>query len=296
MQGDYTPSPSPDAPSNGVHPSEPAGQRQRHRDHRIMDWCENTGPWLPFKHRAVLKLIGEFADPSDGDAWPAQETMARILGTSRQTVNKICNELEALEVFTAAEQDTRSGRWSCNRYHLAGFESGWAGVVPQGEKPYLLMNPVERQMFDLAQKLANAVQLLEDNGLDTSAFIIEPDTEDSLYRVKFENGHGDEEDPEVVPMAAYIEGAERVDLGETSLDDLAKDLENAWHDEIRQFVDAHAERLLKPKGPFDHRGGVMRTFRENPKAFEDWKGKLAPKEPERGKYRRDYERYRGLKE
>ena len=56
-----------------------------------MDWCENTGPWLPIKHRAVLKLIGEFADPSDRRRLAVSgHYCPDILGTSRQTINQIC--------------------------------------------------------------------------------------------------------------------------------------------------------------------------------------------------------------
>ena len=280
MPDNYTPS---DSTAKG------AG---RPRDREVMDWCENTGPWLPWKHRTLLKLIGEFADPSTGDAYPSQELLARILTTSRQTINKYCQELEELEVFTVDHQDRSSGDWTYNVYHLAGFESGWAVTVPQAGKPYLLMSAVERQIHDLAQKLANAVQVMEDHGIDTSAFIVNPDEEDLPERVKFENATRGEEDEGlgIAPMTAYIDPVERLDLAETSLNEVSERLKQAQRDPIVEFVDANLDRLLAPIGPFTHgRGGVLSSLRKNPGEFERWRDML---EGRKGSYQGDSERNR----
>ena len=142
---------------------EQSGPQWRPRDPLVMAWCEETGPRLNLKHRAVLKYIGEFVTRESGEAWIAQETIANALNTNRVTVNQVTRELKRLRLLSVRKEPQSDGRFPVNVYLLAGKTTGWLISEPQGQKS-AIQTPTTR-IAELEELLAAARHLLAENGI-----------------------------------------------------------------------------------------------------------------------------------
>ena len=89
----------------------------------VLHWAENTGPFLGFKARAVLREICRYAHPDHGRAFPSQERIARSLDTTRQT---ICNQVKIIEaagLVHMGQLDRNPGKQYV--YTFTGVQSTW---------------------------------------------------------------------------------------------------------------------------------------------------------------------------
>ena len=130
----------------------------------VMAWCEETGPRLNLKHRAVLKYIGEFVSRESGEAWIAQETIAQALNTSRVTVNQVTRELERLGLLSVPKEPQSDGRFPVNVYLLSGKTAGWLISELQGQKS-AIQTPAAR-IAELEELLAAAWHLFAEHGIE----------------------------------------------------------------------------------------------------------------------------------
>ena len=271
MQAHYTadngtPTPSPD-------PSEE--QWTRPRDPRVMRYSEETGPWMPPLHRAVYKFVSEFCRPENGEAFPSQEHIGSVYGLSRPTIRKICDQIEAIGAWRIEKRPNARG-YLYNVYHFAGLASGWDVVVPKADKHEIFLTPSELTLLQMRRQLEEAMHRLVGAGITADDIIAINDIEHLPNPCKIDDftwdeddgqGQGEDPGPDV----------EFVDMADTSLNDVARLLE-ARADPVAEFVDANLESLIRPKGPFDHRGGALQTLRNSPAEYERWQKVLKPRE------------------
>ena len=219
MQAHYTVANGTDTPS----PDPSEEQWTRPRDPRVMRWGEETGPWMPSLHRAVVMFVSQFGHRTTGEAFPSQTTIGRVFGLSRPTVRKICDQVEAIRVWTIEKRRNTKG-YEYNVYHLAGLDSGWDVVVPVGEKPRIFLTPKDQALFQVSSQFALALEKLVGGGISIDDIIALGNIEHLPNPCKIVDFTWDEDDgqgQEVDPGP----DVEFVDMAETSLNDVARLLE-----------------------------------------------------------------------
>ena len=222
--------PSPQLPmADVVHDSARVDEQwSRPRDPKVMDWCENQGPWMDLRHRAVLKFLGEYANPETGEAWPSQDTIAAAFDTSRVTINKIFQELKHQGVFLEIRSGKAEGaRHSHNIYVLAGVATGWLVTVAKDREKPAVLSPQARRMSNLRRQLADAVAIMQEHGIDTSRFI--------------ENGHNENSADRVNPSLLNTGELDELDAlrakGEAAISQLQDEVDDVEEAAVRRFIE-----------------------------------------------------------
>ena len=252
------------------------GQTGRFKDPRVMDWGEKQGPRLNGICRAVFEKICEFVNPGTGEAFPSQETLAEALDVTRVTVNRAIQEILRVRpvMMTARKVPRPDGKFTYNRYRMAGLEAEWQLTVPKGEKSVVLS--AAQRHIRTEEKLLKALRMLEELGIEHG---IEHDIEDfpSEDSLASESGTDTRErETDSVRVSdlytVYTEDGEAVSLSETPVA-VAETHTEPPTDPVSEFVDENAAFLLD--NGWDHAGGAEKVFRANPREFARWQEKVA---------------------
>ena len=146
-------------------------------------WAEHTGPWLKMAARAVLREIARYADPTTGEAFPSEQTLANTLGTTVRTIRTAVKTLVHAGLLTIVHRPSRS-----NIYRLIGVDREWAPANKDnpGQLPledYRLKR--ERQLLDEVAAWKREVAKL------TGGVLPEPVPEESSGEEKKKNSPED---------------------------------------------------------------------------------------------------------
>ena len=254
-------------------------------DKRVAAWIHMQGPrrlsgqdpkCLNPTWRGILNQLGEFVNPDTGEGWPSQQTLARLMDTTVGVVNRVLKGAEELGYFTITKRLWPGSNWRHNVYHFAGLDSAWLVTEEKGYDSAILsadkakIAELERQlsilMADYAAKGLDLPQGVEmevpDNCTERESATKERDS-DSYYL----------SESEVVNQWE----AESLSLEEISVA-LAESDTAPPSDPVAEFVDANLESLLQ--GGWNHRGGILKVFREDPAEMDRWRRILEEEESE----------------
>ena len=273
------------------------GQTRRFKDPMVMDWGEKQGPRLNGICRAVFEKICEFVNPGTGEAFPSQETLAEALDVTRVTVNRAIQEILRVRpvMMTARKVPRPDGKFTYNRYRMAGLEAEWQLTVPKGEKSVVLS--AAQRHIQTGEKLLKALRMLEELGIEHG---IEHDiedfpAEDSLASESDTDTKERETDSVRVSdlYTVYTEDGETVSLSETPVA-VAETHTEPPTDPVAEFIDENTDYLLE--NGWDHAGGAEKVFRANPGEFARWQEKVAEAKAgadPRDRYQEAYEGWTG---
>ena len=254
-------------------------------DKRVAAWIHMQGPRrLPGQAhkclnptwRGILNQLGEFVNPATGEAWPSQVTLARLMGIKVGVVNRVLKGAEELGYFTITKRLWPGSNWRHNVYRFAGIDSAWQVTEEKGHES-AIMSADKARIADLERQLSVLRAAYVEMGLELPQGI-EMEVPDNFTERESATKERDSD-------SYYFTESESVNQWEAeslSLEEISVALAESDtvpnSDPVAELVDANLERLLE--GGWNHRGGILRVFRQDPAEMERWRRILEEEESE----------------
>ena len=231
-------------------------------DKRVAAWIHMQGPRrLPGQDpkclnpawRGILNQLGEFVNPETGEAWPSQQTLARLMDTKVGVVNRVLKGAEELGYFTITKRLWPGSNWRHNVYHFAGLDSDWQVTEEKGYES-AIMSADKARIADLERQLSILMANYVAKGLDLPQGI-EIEVPDNFTEGESATNERDSDSYYFTESESVNQWQdESLSLEEISVAFAESDTVPP-SDPVAEMVDANLERLIE--GGWKHRGGIM---------------------------------------